>query len=106
MATIGEKVEHVRAAAGSDTGGHHCHWPNCPNAVPPAMWGCKTHWFTLPRVLRTKIWNAYRPGQEQSKDPSRVYLEVVREAQEWIKGFLQHFPDPVKRKPQQGSLSL
>jgi hypothetical protein len=64
--------------------GHKCHWPGCERDVPPAMWGCKTHWFRLPAALRARIWKTYRPGQEITKDPSAEYLQVAREVQDWI----------------------
>lgn len=63
---------------------HHCHWPGCREQVPPAMWGCKEHWFKLPLVLRNKIWAAYRSGQEIDMNPSREYLKVAEEVQQWI----------------------
>ena len=63
---------------------HTCHWPGCGKAVPPAMWGCKQHWFALPKALRDRIWATYRPGQEITKTPSAAYLEVAREVQDWI----------------------
>lgn len=63
---------------------HDCHWPGCGKQVPPAMWGCRSHWFQLPKRLRDKIWAAYRPGQEVDRSPSRHYLAAAREAQEWI----------------------
>lgn len=49
------------------------------------MWGCKAHWFALPRELRNKIWRAYRPGQERDMQPSAAYLAVALEVQQWIK---------------------
>jgi hypothetical protein len=64
---------------------HECHWPGCEKQVPPAMWGCKKHWFMLPKHLRDKVWKAYRPGQEKDMNPSREYLEVANEVQRWIK---------------------
>ena len=64
---------------------HHCHWPGCPKQVPPAMWGCREHWFKLPSALRNKIWAAYRPGQEIDMRPSKKYLEVADKVQDWIK---------------------
>jgi hypothetical protein len=82
MTTIAAKADHVRAARG--TGNHHCHWPGCEAKVPPAMWGCRKHWYALPQALRNKIWRAYRPGQEATKTPSREYVEVAREVQAWI----------------------
>lgn len=85
MTTIGEKADHVRAAIAEDRQtSHHCHWPGCTETVPPAAWGCKRHWYKLPQYLRTKIWRAYRPGQETTKTPSPTYVAVAREVQDWI----------------------
>lgn len=64
---------------------HHCHWPDCDKQVPPAMWGCKAHWFKLPKALRDKIWATYRPGQEVTMTPSDEYLAVAQEVQQWIR---------------------
>lgn len=63
---------------------HHCHWPGCAEQVPPAMWGCKRHWFMLPVQLRNRIWATYRPGQEITMDPSREYLTAADAVQAWI----------------------
>jgi len=63
---------------------HGCHWPGCDRQVPPARWGCKTHWFRLPKELRDKIWKAYQPGQEITGKPSEAYLDAAREVQAWI----------------------
>jgi hypothetical protein len=82
MATRAQKVDHVLRAGQSRK--HHCHWPGCGKQVPPAMWGCKAHWFKLPKALRDKVWATYRPGQEDTQTPSREYLGVAREVQDWI----------------------
>ena len=79
---VAEKAAHVRAAR--QTAKHHCHWPGCEAQVPPAMWGCRKHWYALPALLRAKVWRAYRPGQEETKTPTREYVEVAREVQSWI----------------------
>lgn len=63
---------------------HTCHWPDCGKPVPPAMWGCKPHWFALPQRLRNRVWATYKPGQEITKTPSAAYLAVAREVQDWI----------------------
>ena len=63
---------------------HECHWPDCTRQVPPAMWGCRQHWFTLPKRLRDRVWAAYVPGQEVSGTPSDEYVAVAREVQDWI----------------------
>jgi hypothetical protein len=65
---------------------HTCHWPGCETHVPPRLWGCKPHWFRLPKYLRDKVWDAYVPGQEERMDPSDEYLEVAVEVQDWIEG--------------------
>jgi hypothetical protein len=63
---------------------HTCHWPGCPRNVPPKMWGCRAHWYKLPKSLRDKIWATYRPGQEIDKTPSREYIAAANEVQAWI----------------------
>ena len=79
---VGQKADHVRNA--QQTRSHTCHWHGCEKQVPPAMWGCKKHWFMLPKLLRAKVWKTYRPGQEDSMDPSQDYLAVAKEVQQWI----------------------
>jgi len=63
---------------------HTCHWPKCPREVPPKMWGCRDHWFALPKHLRDEIWRTYRPGQENDKQPSPEYLAAAHMVQDWI----------------------
>lgn len=77
------KVDYVRAQR--QTRPHACHWPGCPKQVNPAMWGCPDHWFSLPKVLRARIWEAYRPGQEVDMNPSQEYLDAANDVQRWIK---------------------
>ena len=62
---------------------HACHWPGCKKQVPPAMWGCKPHWFRLPKHLRDAIWDTYEPGQEVRMDPSADYLRVAQQVAAW-----------------------
>jgi hypothetical protein len=77
------KAEYVKAQG--QTRRHHCHWPGCDAQVPPAMWGCRKHWYALPADLRNRVWKSYRPGQERDMRPSAGYLQVAREVQDWIK---------------------
>lgn len=77
------KIDYVLSQRINQTS-HHCHWPGCDVPVPPAMWGCKRHWFALPKHLRDRIWATYRPGQEITKTPSPEYVEVAMEVQRWI----------------------
>ena len=57
--------------------------------VPPKMWGCRPHWYKLPKTLRAKVWAAYVPGQEITKTPTAEYVAVAREVQRWID---DHYP--------------
>ena len=82
MTSIDDKVAHVRAAG--QTRAHACHWPGCARQVPPAKWGCLEHWRALPAALRSRIWAAYRPGQESDLSPSAEYLAAARAIQDWI----------------------
>lgn len=79
---LSEKVHYVKSQG--QTRNHHCHWPTCNEQVPPAQWGCKKHWFKLPKRLRDRIWATYKPGQEKTMTPSRAYLLVADEVQRWI----------------------
>lgn len=85
MSVWGRKADYVRSQSLSKLdAGHHCHWPGCNKAVPPAKWGCAQHWFKLPKHLRDAIWRTFRPGQEISKTPSREYVAVAMRVQNWI----------------------
>lgn len=61
-----------------------CCWPGCGTMVPSSMWGCKKHWFMLPKELRDRIWATYRPGQEDDLKLSPEYLEAFDAVQAWI----------------------
>src|SRR5258708_26315325 len=62
-----------------------CHWPGCTEEFPPKLWGCRRHWFMLPKQLRDSIWSTYRPGQEIDKNPSHGYLIAAQHVQKWIR---------------------
>lgn len=57
---------------------HTCHAHGCTRRVPPSMWGCRAHWFSLPKPIRDAVWREYRPGQESDKRPSFRYMAVQR----------------------------
>lgn len=83
MTSVSDKVAYVKSQG--QTRNHHCHWTGCAAQVPPAVWGCRKHWYMLPQGLRNKIWAAFKPGQEIDGTPSARYIEVAREVQAWIK---------------------
>ena len=84
---MNSKANYVKSQKGD--GKHTCHWPGCGKLVPPAMWGCRTHWFKLPKHLRDWIWRTYMPGQEIKKNPSEEYLQAADAVQKWIKENVQ-----------------
>ena len=84
------RADYVRGQG--QTRNHHCHWPSCDRQVPPAVWGCRPHWYALPKALRDRVWRAFRPGQEVTGKPSEPYVAVAREVQAWIA--TNHPPTP------------
>lgn len=70
-----------------ETSEHRCHWPGCPEIIPPRLWGCRVHWLMLPQGYRRGILEHYRKGQEHDKRPSREYVQTARAAQVWAEGF-------------------
>ena len=63
---------------------HHCHATGCKVSVPPQMFMCKRHWYSLPKRMRDAIWRSYRPGQCDDKEISHEYAEAAREAVRFI----------------------
>lgn len=77
------KADYIRSQG--QTRKHGCHWPGCERQVPPAMWGCKPHWYALPAILRAHIWATYEPGQEVAMTPSEDYLNAAQAVEDWIR---------------------
>jgi hypothetical protein len=63
---------------------HTCHAFDCKEKIPPKMFMCRKHWFSLPSHLRSKIWASYRPGQEIDKNPSKQYIKAAKECIDFI----------------------
>jgi len=82
------KFAHVKNATLAD-GAKDCAWPGCKVQVPLARWGCQDHWALLPKLLRTRIWEAYTLGQETDLGQVRQeYLDAASAAERWITSFL------------------
>ena len=77
-----DKVKYVKKQ--KQTRQHKCHWTGCNKQVPPAQWGCKEHWFKLPKRFRDRVWQSYQPGQEKTLRVSEDYLTVAQDIQKWI----------------------
>lgn len=76
------KAAYVKAQG--QTRRHHCHWPGCTRQIPPALFSCRQHWYSLPGDLRAAIWRTYVPGQEVTATPSPAYIAASRAVQDWI----------------------
>jgi hypothetical protein len=61
-----------------------CAWPGCGKRTRPAYLMCRAHWHQLPGVLRSRIWDTYRPGQTAAT-AAPEYLEALREALEFAR---------------------
>lgn len=57
---------------------HRCHAHGCSRAVPARFLFCAPHWHATRKTLQNAIWNEYRAGQEERKDPSNRYLAIQR----------------------------
>jgi hypothetical protein len=58
--------------------------------VPLSLWGCREHWYVLPRELRVNIVLTYARGIDDDTHPTPNYIEACRQAREWI---AQHHPE-------------
>lgn len=78
---------------------HQCFWPGCTQQVPLEYFGCRRHWFTLPRHYRDQIWDTYKPGQPASA----AHLKNLGAAIQWSREY-----ERSKREtpPEQGTLNL
>lgn len=59
---------------------HHCHATACKVEVLPQMWGCRRHWFMVPKPVRDRIWRFYRVGQCDDMNPSDSYCQAAKDA--------------------------
>jgi hypothetical protein len=65
---------------------HRCPWPECTAQVPAHLWGCKQHWFQLPKGIRDRIYAAYKPGQSIAT-ASDEYRAALDGADRWIASY-------------------
>ena len=63
---------------------HTCHATDCNVPVPPEMFMCRRHWFSLPKRLKARIWATYRDGQCDDWQISHAYADAAREAVTFI----------------------
>lgn len=76
---------------------HRCPWPGCPAQVGPDLWGCKAHWFRVPRELRMRLWRAYTRGQSVAT-ASQEYLDAAAAINAWIAGHVAQASNAQSRR--------
>lgn len=59
---------------------HHCHARNCQTPVKPELLMCWAHWKQVPRNIQRAVYQHYRPGQCDDKDPSKQWLTAAEAA--------------------------
>ncbi|AAN02136.1 gp82 [Mycobacterium phage Barnyard] len=72
-----EKVAATFAGASHE---HVCHALRCNTPVEPKLLMCARHWRMVPQALKDRVWATYRPGQEETKDPSHEYVRAAMAA--------------------------
>lgn len=55
-----------------------CPHPDCDVTIPPSLFACRDHWWSLPVELRARIWRSYRSG-----DVDRILDGYAEAAQHW-----------------------
>lgn len=64
----------------SNDGLHNCPWPGCSQRVPRHLWGCKAHWYRVPRELRNQCTSAWRSGSLGE------HMEALEAIDDWLEG--------------------
>lgn len=72
---------------------HLCHATGCEIQIPPVMFMCRKHWFSLPKKLRDQVWATYRQGQCEDWAISHAYADAARAAVRFIAGKEGREPD-------------
>lgn len=63
---------------------HHCHARRCDTSCKPELLMCPGHWKMVPYVLQQRVWNTYRPGQCDDKQPSEAWHAAADAAIEYV----------------------
>ena len=61
---------------------HVCPWPGCNEIVKRSLWGCPSHWFKVPILLRDSLWRAHR---NRFNDEGSSHRGVLMEIDEWVR---------------------
>lgn len=65
---------------------HTCYAKGCERIIPSRMLMCREHWHEVPFALKNAVWDAYEPGQERGKRPSKAWVEAAMAAKRSVSG--------------------
>jgi len=63
---------------------HACHAVGCSRQIPPILLFCPAHWKLVPQAIRFRVFAAYKPGQEDRKDPSLLWCIAADDAVRYV----------------------
>lgn len=63
---------------------HTCHARGCTAPVPPKFLMCRKHWRMVPPALQRAVNNAYRLGQEITKEPTAEWMRAAEAAIDFV----------------------
>jgi hypothetical protein len=56
---------------------HHCHALRCRQEVKPELLMCFPHWRRVPRAIQRMVWQYYRQGQCDDRQPSAAWMNAA-----------------------------
>lgn len=62
---------------------HICPAPGCEVPVSYDMLTCRSHWYSIPKPIRDRVWRAYKgpgPGSEEHTAAIDEAIEYLRAA--------------------------
>ena len=81
MRIIGSGAPYRRAKRNYN---HECHVNTCNVQTPPIYLMCNRHWKMVPKKLQHDVWNNYREGQCDDKQPSRGWFDAADAAIKYV----------------------
>jgi len=65
------------------SGADECAAPRCHGQIDPSRLMCRTHWYTVPKELRDRVWATWRSGNgaysKEHQDAVRMAVAAVRD---------------------------
>ena len=61
-----------------------CQAAGCKTIIPPSMFLCRVHWFSLPEPMRAEIIVEELARETKDNLPNAALVAAVARAREWI----------------------